>query len=228
VSNEPPNSEKPLNSEPLPTESPSATDSPTDPVDLDRRRLENLLARIRKHEILIAVVESCTGGDLAARITDVPGASDFFWGGWITYQTPSKTQLLGVSAELIAESYVVSAEVASSMARQGASTLTKIAGDSLKAYRGLMVVSTTGVTGPGPLRPDKLAGLCYLGIAHQKRDLDESGRPLESWGPLLVSSRKIFSPAPRTRMQNKSYFCDEALTLIEDKLHHFEPEEKDD
>lgn len=228
MNNEPPNSEKPSNSGPLPPESPTAADVLTDPLDLDRRRLENLLARIRRHKILIAVVESCTGGDLAARITDVPGASDFFWGGWITYQTPSKTQLLGVSEDLISENFVVSAEVASSMARQGASTLARVAGYSLQNFQGLMVISTTGVTGPGPLRPDKLAGLCYLGIAHQKRDQDQSGNPLETWGPLLVASRKIFSPAPRTRMQNKSYFCDEALTLIEDKLHHFEPKEVDD
>ncbi len=102
----------------------------------------------------LAVAESCTGGLIAERLTDVPGSSNYFMEGVVTYSNEAKVRLLGVPAELIEEHGAVSASVAEAMAegvRQRAGT-----------DFGLAV---TGVAGPGGGTTEKPVGLVFVAIS---------------------------------------------------------------
>ena len=85
----------------------------------------------------LATAESCTGGFIAKRITDLRGSSKAFVGGAVTYATESKINVLGVASELIAEHGVISAEVASEMAKKARAL-----------FRASLAVATTGLAGP--------------------------------------------------------------------------------
>jgi len=100
----------------------------------------------------IAVAESCTGGLLGARITSVPGSSGYFKGGVIAYSNQLKEDLLGVPAELIAQSGAVSSEAALAMA-------------SGLMHLGVQVgVAITGVAGPGGGTPVNPIGTSWIGV----------------------------------------------------------------
>jgi nicotinamide-nucleotide amidase len=75
-----------------------------------------LLAKACERDLVLATVESCTGGMLASLLTDVQGVAHAFDRGFVTYSAESKTELIGVPAELIAEKGAVSGEVAVAMA----------------------------------------------------------------------------------------------------------------
>jgi nicotinamide-nucleotide amidase len=109
--------------------------------------------RLRSLHATLATAESLTGGRLAARLTSVAGASETYRGGFITYVTDLKRDVLGVAESVIAERGVVSAECAVAMA-QGAR------GSADATY----AVSTTGVAGPGP-HGGVAAGTVFVGIA---------------------------------------------------------------
>lgn len=104
----------------------------------------------------ICVAESCTGGLLAKRLTDVPGASRYFVEGLVTYANDAKTRLLGVPSELIEQHGAVSERVAEAMAvgcRQRCGTD--------------LALATTGIAGPEGGSPEKPVGLVYLALAHE-------------------------------------------------------------
>lgn len=106
----------------------------------------------------VATAESLTGGMICATLVDVPGASSVVRGGFVTYQTDTKTVLLGVPAEVIEKHDVVSAEVARNMA-QGA-----------RERLGVDVaVSATGLAGPDGGTPDRPVGTVYLGISTKEK-----------------------------------------------------------
>lgn len=85
---------------------------------IDTDTLENtVFGLLRQQNLTLAAAESCTGGLLSKRVTDLPGASQVYLGGAVTYAVPSKSAILGVPADLIASHGVVSAEVAAAMAR---------------------------------------------------------------------------------------------------------------
>jgi len=115
---------------------------------------EAVLAQHRRAGAKLATAESCTGGAIAAALTDVAGSSDVFERGFVVYSNEAKTELLGVPAALIAKHGAVSAEVASAMA-EGA--LARSPAD--------VVVSVTGIAGPGGGTPAKPVGLVYIGCA---------------------------------------------------------------
>ena len=96
------------------------------------------LAALRACKATLAVAESLTGGALAAEIVSVPGASQVFRGGAVTYATDTKAEVLGVSAERLAQAGPVDSCVAEQMAR-GAAQL----------FRADYALATTGVAGPG-------------------------------------------------------------------------------
>ena len=102
----------------------------------------------------LATAESCTGGLVAHRLTEVPGSSTYFMEGVVTYSNESKTRLLGVPPELIATRGAVSAEVAEAMA----AGVKERAGTDF----GLAV---TGVAGPGGGSEEKPVGLVYIALA---------------------------------------------------------------
>ena len=108
---------------------------------------ERLLAR----HWLLATAESCTGGMIAARCTDLAGSSTWFERGFVTYSNEAKTELLGVDPELIARHGAVSEAVARAMA-QGA----------VAHAKAQVAVAVTGVAGPGGGSIDKPVGTVWL------------------------------------------------------------------
>ena len=110
----------------------------------------------------LAVAESCTGGEIAARLTKIPGASAYFKGGAVVYHTQSKSEVLGVSEEVIQKHTVVSQEVAEAMAVQ--------VRNKLGASVGL---ATTGNAGPSKGDSDAEVGTVWIAIATKDRVLSE-------------------------------------------------------
>ena len=102
----------------------------------------------------LATAESCTGGNVAARITAISGASDYFLGGIVAYANEAKINLLGVSRETLATRGAVSAECAREMA-EGAR----------RALAADFAVSTTGIAGPTGATARKPVGLVYVALA---------------------------------------------------------------
>jgi len=121
----------------------------------DERRVEELvLSLATARGLRLATAESCTGGMVAARLTDVPGSSASFVGGVVAYADEVKSSELGVPEELLAEHGAVSPEVAVAMA-EGARG--RLGAD--------VAVAVTGVAGPGGGTPEKPVGLVHIHAA---------------------------------------------------------------
>ncbi|CCB65302.1 CinA family protein [Hyphomicrobium sp. MC1] len=115
---------------------------------------KHLIDILRDQNRTLTTAESCTGGLVAAAITAVPGSSDVFYGGFVTYSNDAKEHMIGVDAELIKHHGAVSEAVAHAMAECAVSTT----GADL-------AVSITGIAGPGGGSPHKPVGLVYIAIA---------------------------------------------------------------
>jgi nicotinamide-nucleotide amidase len=115
-----------------------------------------LLDLYRQNGLKIATAESCTGGLIAATLTAIPGSSDVFERGWVTYSNAAKSENLGVPPDLIAEKGAVSSEVAEAMAR-----------GVLRRAQADVAVSVTGIAGPGGGSAEKPVGLVYIGLARK-------------------------------------------------------------
>lgn len=143
---------------------------------------------LRASRQTLATAESLTGGHLAALITDVPGVSDTYLGGVVSYATEVKMSLLRVPREVVEEYGVVSAECASAMAA---------------GMRGLTgahwAVSTTGVAGPTE-QEGKPVGTVYVGIA----------------GPGYRETVDLKLDGDRPSIQSQT--CDQALAALERAL----------
>jgi nicotinamide-nucleotide amidase len=124
------------------------------PADNLHRLAETVLVRCRAKGWTLATAESCTGGMVAAALTDIAGASDVVERGFVTYSNRAKSELLGVPRELIEKHGAVSAETAAAMA-EGA--LAKAPVD--------IAVAVTGIAGPSGGTKDKPVGLVYFGVA---------------------------------------------------------------
>lgn len=115
---------------------------------------EVLVLQARLAGKTVATAESCTGGMVASRITNVPHSSEMFRYGWVTYANEAKITELGVSPELIEKHGAVSAEVAQAMA-EGA----------LRGSEADIAVAVTGIAGPTGGTPEKPVGLVYFALA---------------------------------------------------------------
>jgi len=145
-------------------------------VSEDRRIIEEVIVQmLSERGEWLATAESCTGGTIANRITDVSGASRVFGHGWVTYANEAKHQHLGVPMELIETHGAVSEEVARAMA-EGA----------LKHSGADYALSVTGIAGPSGGTPEKPVGTVWIGLAAKKG---------ETW------AQKKFSPGSRDRFK---------------------------
>lgn len=113
---------------------------------------EKLVAKLIEYKMSISTAESCTGGLLSATIINVPGASEVFHEGYVTYANEAKTRILHVEKEILDTVGAVSGETASSMAK----------GCAYNANSDI-ALSTTGIAGPGGGTTDKPVGLVYIG-----------------------------------------------------------------
>ncbi len=115
-----------------------------------------LLDLCRTRKLLAATAESCTGGLVAGAITDIPGSSDIFDRGFVTYSNEAKQEMLGVAAQTLLKHGAVSAATAVEMA-EGA----------LNHSRADVAVSITGVAGPGGGTVEKPVGLVHFACARR-------------------------------------------------------------
>ena len=115
---------------------------------------EALVLKLTQTGSWITVAESCTGGLLGGAITSVPGASDCFGCGFITYSNEAKSRLLSVSPETLAAVGAVSEETAREMAL-----------GALEAGGATVALSVTGIAGPSGGSAEKPVGLVYIGLA---------------------------------------------------------------
>jgi nicotinamide-nucleotide amidase len=152
-----------------------------------------LLELLERRGASLATAESLTGGQLAARITAVPGASRVYVGGVVAYATEVKHALLAVPEQVVAEHGVVSAQCARAMAT-GART----------RFGATYSIATTGVAGPDR-QEGHPAGTVYLGIA----------------GPDGVTAVALELAGSRSAIQERT--CDEALSALGVMLQREEP-----
>jgi len=118
---------------------------------------------LRERQLTIATAESCTGGLIAQKLTDIPGSSEYFLGGVVAYSNAVKTSMLGVSEALLAEHGAVSEPVAAAMA------------DGARKHFGAdLAVSTTGISGPAGGTETKPVGLVALALARAGGTYTES------------------------------------------------------
>lgn len=153
----------------------------------------SILDLARAKGIRITTAESCTGGMIAAALTDIAGSSDVFERGFVTYSNAAKTEMLAVPATLIETYGAVSEEVARAMA-QGA----------LSYADAHIAVSVTGIAGPGGSEHKPEGRVCF-GLATQ--------------GQQTLVETIEYGPLGRAGVRGAS--VDHALQLIERTLHSF-------
>jgi nicotinamide-nucleotide amidase len=117
--------------------------------------LEEMVGKtLRDRKLSLAVAESCSGGLISHRITNVPGSSEYFMGGVVTYSNRSKIDLLKVPETIIEQYGAVSAETAAAMAL-----------GVQQMFQTSLGLAVTGIAGPGGATPGKPVGTVYLGLA---------------------------------------------------------------
>ncbi|NSW83083.1 MAG: competence/damage-inducible protein A [Syntrophothermus sp.] len=120
---------------------------------------------LRERGLRVAFAESCTGGLLAKMVTDLPGSSNIFWGGVVSYSNEAKIRILGVSPSTLASFGAVSPETAGEMAQ------------GIRSRSGADIgIGITGIAGPDGGTPEKPVGLVYMGLADANRVLTKELR----------------------------------------------------
>lgn len=151
---------------------------------------EDVLATNRTQGKRLAVAESCTGGLVAGALTEIPGSSDVFDRGWVTYSNEAKTELLGVSSEIIDTFGAVSIAVAWAMA-QGA----------LERSDADIAVAVTGIAGPDGGTEKKPVGTVVFARARRGADPKE-----------IVADQHHFGDLGRSEIRRQAVRC--ALELL--------------
>lgn len=155
------------------------------PRQLEKQIQEICCARGLK----VSTAESCTGGLISHRITDVPGSSEYFMGGIVAYSYEAKASLLGVSWNTLNIKGAVSEE-----------TVLEMAHGARNALQADIAVSVSGIAGPGGGTPEKPVGATWIGLV----------TPEGEWARHFVWDGD--------RAQNKEYSCEAALQFILDYL----------
>ncbi|XAM00228.1 competence/damage-inducible protein A [Phycisphaeraceae bacterium D3-23] len=159
-----------------------------DDTTLQAALIELLIDR----KLTVATAESCTGGMIAAMLTDVPGSSAAVLGGWVTYANAMKIKQLGVPADMIETNGAVSEPVVRAMAR-----------GALQNANADFAVSTSGVAGPGGGTDAKPVGTIWIGLAWRDGD------------SVHTDARRAHFPGDRATVRERSAMC--ALQLL--RLH---------
>ena len=139
---------------------------------------------------MVTVAESCTGGLVSAALTEIPGASEMFFGGFVTYSNEAKTRRLGVGSDVIETFGAVSIATAWSMAR-----------GALAASDADVAVAITGVAGPDGGTPSKPVGTVVFALAEKGAD------PAK-----IVADQKFFDEPDRAGVRLQAALC--ALELL--------------
>lgn len=148
----------------------------------------SLLDRCRARGLKLATAESCTGGLIAACLTAIPGSSDVFERGFVTYSNEAKTELVGVAPELLQREGAVSEAVARAMAA-----------GALAASPADLSIAVTGIAGPTSDGTAKPVGLVHIAAARR--------------GSAVVHARHVFS-GDRTAIRLASIAAAFALTSM--------------
>ena len=132
----------------------------------ERENLEDVVVRLLKEQgLTFTAAESCTGGLLAARLVNVPGASDVFRGSFVTYSDKAKHRMLGVRKKTLHRYTAVSAETAAEMAA-----------GARNEGKADIAVSVTGIAGPDGGTEERPVGLVFIGCAEEDRIVVEEYR----------------------------------------------------
>lgn len=118
----------------------------------------DIVAKLSTLNLTVATAESCTGGLIASTIVDVPGASDCFNEGYVTYSNEAKMKNLGVLDETLMAHGAVSVETATEMAK-----------GVRKRANADFGIASTGIAGPGGGSPTKPVGLVYIACAYKDK-----------------------------------------------------------
>ncbi len=145
---------------------------------------------LRSQGLKLVTAESCTGGLIANRITDVPGSSDYFLGGIVAYAYEAKVALLNVSWDTLHTYGAVSRETVLEMAR-----------GARKALGAGLAISVSGIAGPGGGLPNKPVGTTWFGLSAEDGE----------WARIYCFDGD--------RLQNKSSSADAALQMVLDYLN---------
>jgi nicotinamide-nucleotide amidase len=153
-----------------------------------RRAAKRVLDLCRVRGLRVATAESCTGGLVAAALTEIAGSSDVVDCGFVTYSNEAKQKMLGVPAATLTRYGAVSSETAAAMVK-----------GALKNSQADLAVSITGIAGPGGGSKQKPVGLVYFAASSRE------GRRL--------SKQRRFGKIGRTRVRLRSVA--QALALLE-------------
>lgn len=125
---------------------------------LTLKREKEIANLLKRNALKLATAESCTGGLVSSRMTDLSGSSVYIWQNFVTYANEAKVQILGVKRETIEKVGVVSEEVSLEMVN-----------GLLYKYNCTIALSTTGIAGPTGATEEKPVGLVYIGIADRTK-----------------------------------------------------------
>jgi nicotinamide-nucleotide amidase len=153
-----------------------------------RSTAKHVLELCRVRGLRVATAESCTGGLVAAALTEIAGSSDVVDRGFVTYSNEAKAEMLGVPLSTLKRYGAVSAQTAKAMAA-----------GALKNSHADLAVSITGIAGPGGGTKQKPVGLVHFAAARR------NGRS--------VARKKLFGPIGRSRVRQLSVV--EALKMLE-------------
>lgn len=148
-----------------------------------------IVDRLKQNNLIISTAESCTGGLVAAALVDVPGVSEYFAQGFVTYSDKAKHKLLKVPKKILKKYTAVSKKTAKFMAAGAA-----------KRANADIAVSVTGIAGPDGGTKEKPVGLVYIGCYYHGKS----------------KVRKFVFDGDRSEVRNKA--CEAALEFVFDRL----------
>lgn len=150
---------------------------------------EEIGKRLIERKMTVSTAESCTGGGIAARLTSVPGSSEYVKGGIVAYSNEVKVNLLDVSMETLHQVGAVSRE-----------TVIQMAKGAMKRLKTDCAIATSGIAGPGGGTPEKPVGTIWMAVAYKNE----------------ISTRQL--EGDQGRRQNVERTIEEALKLLLERL----------